>query len=72
MKAHLTKPLEHICSTLVRLLTECRATSISLCVSAICFDATFLEIVLSALTGPAEVNTTEGALDSDDQHLFLG
>jgi len=26
MKVHLPEPLEHICSTLVRLLTECRAS----------------------------------------------
>jgi len=62
-KTHIPECLQHFCSTLVRvrLLTECRATSISLCVSAICdmdrdFDATFLEMVLSALAGPAKVN----------------
>ena len=59
-RAHIPEALEYVCSTLVGLLTECRATSISLCVKAICFDqdfdATFLEMVLSALTGCVGVN----------------
>ena len=60
-KAHVSEALEHVCPTLVRLLTECRATSIILCISTICFldrsfDATFLEMICSALAGCAEVN----------------
>ena len=59
--AHISETLEHFCPSLVHLLTECRATSITLCVSANChldrsFEATFLEMARSALTGCAEVN----------------
>jgi len=65
VNAHIPKPLEYICFTLVGLLTECRATSISLCISAICdrdrgFDAIFLEMVLSAMTGCAGLNQLVG------------
>ena len=61
MWAQIPKPSEFICIPLVGLLNECRSASISLHVSAICdtsheFDATFLDIVLSVLTGCAEVN----------------
>ena len=58
---HIYENLEHFCPTLVRLLTECRAMSITLCVSALgdcdrSFEATFLGVVRSSLTGCAEVN----------------
>ena len=59
-RVHISETREHFCPTLVRLLTECHATSITLCVSALgnwdrSFNATFLEMAHSALTGCAEV-----------------
>ena len=58
---HISEALEHFCPTLVRLLTECRATSTILCVSTHrnwdrSFYATFSETICSAPTGCAEVN----------------
>jgi len=60
-RIHIPRASEFIRIPLVGLVNECRSASISLCVSATChtdrdFDATVLEVVLSALTGCAELN----------------